>query len=212
MLMALALNFAVASHTLIPTDDVWVYPHASDQIGSEYLRSWGGEGRAVIPGGEQTGAYSFSGLKFSVKDIPVGYVAKKAVLLLTHDAVATFDEDQSKAAPLEVRPLSAEFDEASWEFSLASKVFPPANDDQILGKASVKPSSDGKPFVIEINLLSEKSKFSDMLTKAIASPGKVFAVALTTRMDPQETGESTMYKYYSRSAKEEWRPRLVLSD
>ncbi len=210
MLSALAIALTFATATLTPTDDVWVYPHASDQLDSEFLRSWGGEGRAVLPGGEQTGAYSYSCLKFSIVSVAKGATLKKAVLRLTHDAAATWDEAQSKAAPLEARALTTKFDEKSWEFSMASTVAPSASENTIFGSGSGKPSADGKPFVIEIDLMKGPGKFDAVFAKALASNDPVLAFALTTKMDPQEAGEATMYKYYSRSAKEDWRPQLVL--
>ena len=210
MIGAFALVLTFGTATLTPTDDVWVYPHASDQIDSEFLRSWGGEGRAVLPGGEQTGAYSYSCLKFSLKSVPKDAKLTKAVLRLTHDVAATWDEAQSKAAPLEVRALTTKFDERSWEFSMASKVAPSASDETIYGSASGKPSADGNPFVIEIDLLKGPGKFAAVFATAIGETDPTVAFAITTKMDPQEAGESTMYKFYSKSAKEGWRPQLVL--
>ncbi len=34
---------------LTPTDDIWVYPHASDPEKDGYLRCWGVDGQAVAP-------------------------------------------------------------------------------------------------------------------------------------------------------------------
>jgi len=210
MITTLALALTLGTATLTPTDDVWVYPHASDQLDSEFLRSWGGEGRAVLPGGEQTGSYSYSCLKFSLKSLPKDAKVTKAVLRITHDAVANWDEAMSKAGPLEARALTTQFDERSWDFSMASKVAPSASEETIYGFASGKPSADGKPFVIEIDLLKGPGKFADAVSKAVQATDPVIAFAITTKMDPQESGESTLYKFYSKSAKEEWRPQLVI--
>ncbi len=208
MLGALAITLSLGAATLVPTDDVWVYTHASDQLESQFLRSWGAEGRAVMPGEEETGAYSYSYLKFSLKEIPKDAKLTKAVLRLTHDGVATFNEAQSKEFPLEARALSGDFQEKDWQFGMSSLALPKAEADAVFGTGSGKPSGDKQPFIIEIDLMKGPGKFEAAFSKALESGSLL--LALTTKMDPQEGGESKMYKYYSRSAKEEWRPKLIL--
>jgi hypothetical protein len=204
--MLSAIAFALlGTHTLVATDDVWVYPHAYDQTGDSVLRVWGDGTNSVGEMDASAFTFSYSMLRFDLSSVTEpSEKLKKATLVLWHDSPARFTVAESKAAPLEARLVDAGFDEKKWTFELFSRHMPVAGELALLGKAALAPSSDGKPFKVEIDLLSGKAD----LRKAIAGQ-KAVGIALTTKMAP-EGAEGTLYEILSRSSEEALRPRLVL--
>src|SRR3954469_4487441 len=102
MLAALALSLAATTLSLNPTDDVWVYPHASDQK-DVYLRVWGAEGRDSPKKVAEVQDFSPSYLRFDVSKVPAGKVTS-AQLILTHVANPGYAQDYAKDNPLRARP------------------------------------------------------------------------------------------------------------
>lgn len=210
MIAALILATQAKVLSLTPSDDIWVYPHASDQTSSEYLRAWGSDGQAIGELGDTQLAFSFSCLKFQLPaDAPAGAPAK-AVLIVTHAAPAGFTADESKQYPIEARLTSAAWEEESFTMANLKAVAPSPKAEAIFGTGIAKPTDDEKPFPVEINLLAKDSPFPTFLDFVRKSPSRELAVAITTRMDPQNAGEGGLYKFYSRSGPEAFRPKLVL--
>lgn len=202
MLSALILAATIGTHSLEPTDDVWIYMHAVDQTTDPYLRVWG-DGSSDV-GDPEAGGTSFSLVRFDLSKLgeDMGDL-KKATLVFMHEIDPGFTVDESKDAPLQARMVDPEFNEKNWSFSQLTSHMPGGGKKAIVGQAGGKPSVDGKPFKIEIALDLKNESFLKALTE------KAIAFALTTRMAP-ESAEGPMYKVYSRSAEKELRPRLIL--
>ena len=202
MLSALILTATLGTHSLEPTDDVWIYMHAVDQTTDPYLRVWG-DGLSDV-GDPEVGGTSFSLLRFDLSMLgeEMGDL-KKATLVFMHVIDPGFTAAESKDAPLQARMVDPDFNEKSWSFSQLTSHMPDGDKKAIVGQSGAKPSVDGKPFKIEIALDLKNGTF----LKAMAED--VIAFALTTRMAP-ESAEGPMYKVFSRSAEKDLRPRLIL--
>src|SRR5688572_27918373 len=121
MLVLLAATVSLGAATLdvktielFPTDDVWVYPHASDPTQDEFLRIWGVEGKSVAGKPDDLGTFSYSFLKWSIKDFPNDAKLVSANLVLTQVANPAYTTDDAKQAPIEVRPVPSNFKEKGW--------------------------------------------------------------------------------------------------
>lgn len=202
MIGLIALALTLNTYSLEATDDVWLYPHAYDQIDDPLLRIWG-DGSASV-GDVESSAFSFALVRFDLSSVKEKAGAlKRAALVLYHDASANFTKKESEDGPLEVRMVNAAFDEKSWKLTMLPKHMPGAGKDAIVGSASMAPSSDGKPFRVEIDLLAGPADF-----KAALGGGAV-AFALTSK---KESGgqDGPYYKILARSAEKGFRPTLVL--
>lgn len=203
MITALLLASVLSTQTLYATDDVWIYPHTYDQTEDPLLRVWGDGSSSV--GDPQSSQSSYSIVRFDISSVSqASSKLKKATLVLFHDFEYNFTATESKAAPLEARIVDAGLDEKKWTFEQYSKHFPATGDTSLLGKVSPTPSQDGKPFKIEIDLLSGKGDFR----KAIDGK-KAVAIALTTKMAPAGS-DGPYYRILSRSNEKALQPQLVL--
>jgi hypothetical protein len=203
MVTALLLASVVGTYSLNATDDVWIYPHSDDQTGDPLLRVWGDGASSVGDPGEAS--FSFSLVRFdvgSVKEAPKD--VKKATLVLWVDGETTMTEADSKASPLEVRLVDAGFDEKKWNFEMYSRFMPVAGAETLIGKGSAKPSVDGKPFKLEVDLLGGKADFR----KAIEGK-KSLGFALSSKIEAGGP-DGPYYRIHSRSSEEKYRPVLVL--
>lgn len=207
MLIALAA-LASSTFTVEPTDDVWVYMHAAPQSSDPYLRAWGIDGRDLALEREDVTATSWSTLKFDLSKAPTGTL-KFAKLVLTAPAELDLPKEETEKTPLNVRPAPVTFEEETFTFGDAEKVFPTRGPEAIFGKASPVPTLDGKDFKIEIDLLQGKG-FKEYLAKSLATPNKLLGLALTSALDPAAAGDGAIYKVYSRNAEPEKRPKLTL--
>src|SRR5256885_1361944 len=117
MLAACVLATGPQTFDLTPTDDVWVYPHASDPQKDPFLRAWGSAGKAVAATPAEGSDFSYSYLKWDTAAISKapGKVTE-AKLIVTLIADPTYGEDEAKASPLEVRPLKGDFSEKTWDY------------------------------------------------------------------------------------------------
>lgn len=195
-------NASARTVEIEPSDDVWVYPFAFDQVEDPFLRVWGTAGRSLPKADDEEGSWSYSLLSFNTKDLQ-GKV-KSAKLVLTHNGNAGFSAAQSEAAPLEARTAPSGFSEKTWQYEDWTKFRP----GELLGQSPAKPLGDGKPFVITIDLMKAPAKLAEILAK---NPGKPLAIALTGKLDPTELGQAGVYKLYSKFATPvERRPKLVL--
>lgn len=195
--------------TLEPTDDVWVYQFAEDQVSDQYLRVWSSDGVAVGASFEGHLTFSYSCLKFDLPaDLPKeGLTGAK--LVLTHTPETAWTEKAGKAAPVEARMLGTGWTEKTWTYEDAQKVHPSAAESTIFGTGWAAPRSDDKPFTIEVDLLEKKNVFVEALAKSLGDPSRTIAMALTSRLTPD--GENSVYKFYSKANEPDLRPKLVLT-
>jgi hypothetical protein len=192
-----------------PSGDVWVYSFAGDQTSDPFLRLWGSDAGSVAPVVEGGLTFSYSCLKF---DLPDGLDPNKvaaARLVLTHVAEAGFGEEDIKANPVEARALSAPFNEADWDVSMAPTVHPLIGDDALFGTGWSRPSDDEKPFKVIIDLLQGPGDFRLALAEGMKS-NRALVLALTTKLRPESAGESMIYKFYSRHNDPGLRPILQI--
>lgn len=216
-----AICFALVSQTaitqastidLIPTDDVWVYPNAGDPSKDAYLRFWGAGGKSVPAPGESAEDFSYSYLKWNLKDVPEGAKVTSATLILTHVANSELTASDIKAGPVEVRALSGGFTEKGWSYDTAEKIIPERSG--IFGKGGPGSMVKDKETQFEINLAlsptpSDPGTFRAYLERALASEAKEIGLALVSAVDPS-SGRGTIYKVYSKDGPKEFRPVLRL--
>lgn len=201
---ALTLGLTAQTLELTPTDDVWVYPHASDPQKDGYLRVWGTGGLAVASDPTQADEYSYSYLKFDLAKLPKTAVLKSVVLTLTHTADPTWQASDAKASPLEARQLGKDFTEKSWEYGLGKTIFPGGKKEDVFGSFAPAKFEAGQPIKFELDLLKGPNKL-------LLSSGGSFNLALTSTLDPSAIGNRAVYKFYSKDYdKVEYRPKLVI--
>jgi hypothetical protein len=204
--MVASLLCLALSLELVPTDDVWVYSHASDQVADPFLRVWGSNGESITGTTDDTPA-SWSLLSFDLSKLSSGAKLKSAKLVLYQTAKPTFSYEDSVIAPVEVRPVKSGFKEKDWSIADAEDYRPESADNAVYGTAAVKPTGDDQPVRVEVDLMHGKRDFSLALSKAMQGD-KRLGLALSSRI---EIGASRKtYKFYSRAAEEKLRPRLVL--
>lgn len=191
-----------------PTDDVWVYPHASD-VKDAYLRVWGANGKAVAGRNDALDEFSYSYLRFDLAGLPAG-TPKEAKLILTATADPGWTADDLKSTPIQARVAASDFREKDWSYdALASKLAPSEAAEAVLGVASASPIEKGKEPTLTIDLLQGPAKFADALSSARKSGALV--VALTSALNPAEVGRTAIYKFYSKDGPEKFRPVLRLT-
>lgn len=211
MLAAVIATFALApglaTVDLIPTDDIWAYPHASDPDSDPFLRVWGFEGQSVADSAASSESLGYSFLKFDLTGLP----EKKLIgaeLVLTHTAKPTFTLEMAKRAPLEVRPVASGFSEKTWTYYDLSKYMPAAGKEKVFGAGIPDTVPEDKDFPIRIDLMKGPGGFAKALEEARI--GKVLGLALTTTLSPAEEARS-VYKLYSKDGPKESRPVLKLT-
>src|SRR5579862_7635269 len=181
---------------LIPTDDIWVYPRATDTH-DIYLRAWGAEGKEVAKDVNEMDEFGYSYLKFDVSKVPARTVTS-ATLTVTHIANPGFDEAYSKQNPLHVRPVPEDFDEKTWDFSKADQVKPESGDKAVFGGGYAEEIPADKEFKIAIDLLKGPNDFRAYLSSARESQSHSLAIALTASVDVEDRGQACIYKFYSK--------------
>lgn len=202
-LAALALcATTVAPIELTPTDDAWVYVHASS-TSDPFLRAWGSGDAAVDnvypPGGE----YSYSYLAFELpRDNSVPARLGSAKLMLLVAKAEALDKGLVEKYPLEARPLSGAFREQGW--SMQNAQLAPGAKPYGLGTADFKPDED---FWVTIDLMKEPGAFQQAWTDALAGNHRL-GLAITTKMDAQS---GVFYRFYSRENDPSKRPRLIIA-
>lgn len=203
-----AVLFGFQAMDLTPTDDVWVYPHASDPARDEYLRVWGVGGQSVADDPAFAADFSYSYLKWDLTGVPKDRKLLEARLVLTHIANPSFDLATANAKPLEARPLASTFSEKQWAFDKSAKIAPLKGDKASFGVSKVGAMpAEGKEFKIEIDLLKGPNDFASTLKGS----GTSLELALVSRMDPAETEVRSTYKLFSKDAeKPDRRPVLRL--
>ncbi len=211
-MIAMALAVAAAPQTTItvaPADDIWIYPHAPDQVSDPYLRVWGSSEGAVGEVGEFAMSFSFSVVRFELPKTATGKL-KSAKLIVTSVADITYTNEEAVEHPLQARRVIADFDEDSWEKSMSKSVAPSAKKDVIFGFNTEKPPTNNEEFKIVIDLMKGPASIAKEVEASMKTPARAIAFALTSSLDPEGT-EGAIYKFYSRSVEEKAkRPQLVL--
>jgi len=192
---------------LVASEDVWVYPHATDPGADAFLRVFGIGGKSVAPTVADIENFSYGYLKFNLSGIQAGKELVAATLQLTCATKVAIDP-ASKDWPLEARGLSAVFDEKKFVFENAAKISP---TESLYGTGVVTEGEiDKEARIIKINLLDKKSKFSEDV-KAYLGNSKPMCLALTSKYDVAEMGMKGIYKVFSKDNKDSVvRPRLIL--
>jgi hypothetical protein len=189
--------------------DVWVYTHSSDPGSDTILRVWGAGGKSVTSSAGDRDAFSYSYLQFDVSKF-AGRNLKSATLVLTC-ATKLDAEPGRKDWPVEVRGLTASFEEKSFTYEMGEKIAP---TDEVFGTGYLQDEDkNADPQIIKINLTTEKSKFRELLSKQLKGNADVKSVsfALTSKFDPAELGRKNIYKFFSKENKDlSVRPKLVL--
>jgi hypothetical protein len=206
--LLVALSPTADTFELVPTDDVWVYPHASEPETDPYLRAWGDGASSVDAPGRTPDIHSYSYLRFDLSQLPTKFKVLEAKLKLVHAPDPAFAEADSKAAPLEARALAGEFNEKTWTFESAAKVSPVGGKEALWGSALVGSAEKGKAIPIELDLLKGESRFAEALVKASAGASRTLGLALTSKITPEEGGG--VYKVLSKDGPKESRPVLRL--
>lgn len=192
---------------LTPTDDVWVYPHASDPGKDEYLRVWGVGGKAVAEDSGDADNFSYAYLKWDVSTFPKDAKLTEAKLIVTHIASPTFDLESAKKSPLEARPILATFEEKKWTYEESLKNPPDKKDKSYFGTGFPDLIPADKVFTISIDLLKGPNDFK----KYLADNPSSLALAVVSTLDPSESENRRTYKLYSKDTeKPERRPVLKL--
>jgi hypothetical protein len=198
-------KFDFQASRLSPTDDIWVYSNASDAGHDEYLRIWGVEGRSAPKAAEEAEELSMGYLRWDLASLDPEKKLTRAKLVLTQIANPGFTVEEAKATPLEVRTLSANFEEKTWDFAKLGSHLPGADAKSVYGSGYPEKLDKDQTVRIEIDLLKGPGDFAAAIAKALRSTDKHIAVALTTLMDPSQIGRTGVYKIYSNDTKEELR-------
>jgi hypothetical protein len=190
-----------------PTDDVWVYMHASEGATEEFLRVWGIEGASV---GDPSEGFSYAYLRFDLAGLPERFKLREAKLILVHAAGPAFKAELVERCPLEARRLGSDFDEKSWSGPENAKVSPKPSKEDVYGTGFPKDWPTDKEFSFEIGLLGEGSPFAADIAAAREKETRALGIALTTTLDPSEAGRGGVYKLRSKNGPKETVPILKL--
>ncbi len=193
-LLAAAL-LAPRTVDLTPTDDVWVYPHATDPGMDPNLRVWGISGDAVAQDPSEADNFSYAYLKWDASMLPKDAKLKEATLTVTHVAEPNFTLDVAKHFPLQARPVSSNFDEKTWSYGDSIKIAPEKLKTSIFGEGIPTSIPASGTFPITVDLMKGPNDFA----KYLASSKGSFGLALTSAMDPSAEDHAMNYKFYSRN-------------
>lgn len=214
MLASLVCFLALVPQTvnLTPTDDIWVYPHATDPSSDAYLRVWGMGGHALPEDSAESSDYGFSLAQWSIPSTLEGKKLVSAKLHLFQIANPKFTVRESTKHPLEARPGNSGFSEKTWQYTDLAKFFPVTGSKAVFGTGCPDATSVlTADFEITIDLLKGPNDFAKYLTEALTAK-KPLALDLTTSLDiTGDQGDTKLYKLYSKDAPApEKRPRLEL--
>lgn len=196
MLASLALAAILTGPTtteLTPTDDIWVYPHASDQKDA-YLRVWSVGNSDLAADQDEMEQVSYAYLRFDVGKVPAGKITE-AKLIVTSIANPTYTLEMATKNPLIVRPVVGDFTEKGWNYEAAVKVKPQTGAEAIFGKGAPDAIPTEKEFTITIDLLKGPNKFADFLRKS-----GVIGISLSSSMDVAGNESRPVYKLFSKDA------------
>ncbi|MBV6459144.1 MAG: hypothetical protein HONBIEJF_02287 [Fimbriimonadaceae bacterium] len=206
MIAWLIAALAAETITIEATDDIWVYPHASDQVNDPFLRVWGADGKSLAADAMEANSFSYSYLRFAIPKSALGKKILSAKLVLSHVNQPAWDERYGTTYPLEVRSIGAFPSEGKWRYDGDLPNFmPKPGEEGLLVKQGIKTGSGKDGTKIEIDF----GKGALRLNEA-AKSGNI-DLALASTMNPAEIGDRIVYKFYSRSAEAANRPKLVLT-
>ena len=188
------------SVTFVPTDDIWVYSHATDTK-DIYLRVWGAEGKEVAKDVNEVEDFGYSYLKFDLSTVPAGKITA-ATLTVTHIANPGYDLEYVKQNPLRARPVPSDFDEKTWDFSKVADIHPDGGPKAFFGGGYPDKIPGDKEFPITIDLLKGPNDFSAYVSSARNSKNHALALALTSSVDVEEQGQGCIYKFYSKDCED----------
>ena len=215
LLAFLALATAPDPISLPATESVWVYTHAGDPAGDEFLRVWGVGGMATPEGKGAGEDWSYAYLKWDVSSLPAG-APKAAVLTVYNVNPAGFgDAASAGSTPLEARALAGVFAGKEWEYSQSIKIHPDLAKT-VFGSAAPKAWGDSKePIAITIDLMKGPGDFKAYLAAAKAGDSHALNLALTSAIAPSTEegggGKGGVYKVYSAATKTaKLKPMLTL--
>ncbi len=193
--LAAPLARAPLTLSLAPTDDVWVYPHASDPGRDEWMRVWGSGGRAVAPSPGEAEDFSYGYLRFVLPPEAKGKRLVGATLELAN--VANPELGDMAPTPLEVRPLLGKpFAERAWAYTDALATYPDAKTVWGSGVPTfASPEATGK---LAIDLLGKGSAFGAWW--AGSGGAGDLPMALTSRVDAAEVGMRRIFKVATHEA------------
>ncbi len=193
--------------TVTVSEDVWVYPNASDPGADETFKVWGVGGKAVAPTPAEAESFGYGYLKFNLPEVPESKKLTGAWMVLKPAASMKVDVN-AKDYPLEVRPLIGKFEEKTWTYDKSATVYP---DNSVFGTGVVAPPdglSEIGALEIRIDLMGKKSKFAEAFVKVGKNP---MYFALTSKYDASESGREGIYRIYTKDRKEgDVKPKLVL--
>ena len=201
----------VETLTLTPVADVWVYPHASDPGGDEAMRVWGTGGRSVATDPADASEFSYGYLRFALPASLKGARIVGATLELTNVVNDDLDPDETKATPIEVRPLIGAWEEGTFTHANVAAAYPDAK--RVYGRG-VPTLTKGQPPKFAIDLFAPgkdgKPSLFPAAIRGVASGGQI-GLALTSAVDAAEVGMKRIYKLATKESPDESRrPRLVL--
>lgn len=206
MITWLIAALAVETITIEATDDIWVYPHASDQVNDPYLRVWGTDGKSLAADAMEANAFSYSYLRFPVPKTAQGKKIVSAKLVLSVVAQPAWDEKFGTTYPLEVRSVGAFPAEGKWRYdSDLPNFMPKPGDEGLFVKQGVKTGGGKDGVKVEIDFSKGAIRLNEL-----AKAGNI-DLALASTLDPAEIGDRIVYKFYSRAAEAANRPKLVLT-
>lgn len=189
--------------------DVWVYTHSSDPGSDSVLRVWGAGGKSVSPSAGDRDSFSYAYLQFDISKVTQRSL-KSAILVLTCATKLEADPGR-KDWPVEVRGLTAAFEEKSFTYEMGEKIAP---SEEVYGTGFLQDEDkNSDPQVIKINLTGAKSKFRETLVNQLKNNlgTNPLSLALTSKFDPAELGRKNIYKFFSKENKDvSVRPKLVL--
>jgi hypothetical protein len=213
VLLTLAVHLLLASQklSLSPTETVWVYANASTPGDGSYLRAWGSDGKSCPKDGEDAGEFSFSYLKWDLKNIPIDAKLISAKLEFYNVPDPGYSVDMAKKCPLEARPVVGQFQAKAWTFDMSAKVHPAGAVTEIFGSGYPTGISAGAPVSFSINLLAGPNLFGKALLSAMDSPTHTLSLCITSALDPSVEGRTCVYKLYGeKDPHENLRPKLTL--
>lgn len=199
-MIALCLLLSASTHTLSASDDVWVYPHASDPGSDNVMRVWGDGSSAIDLDAMEQGEFSMGYLQFPLEGLGSGKLSS-AKLTLTVQSTDAITEDDFKKFPLEVHGLSGKLEEK--KFSFGGDVKPLKG---LLGTGvAVK---DGDVWRVTFDLLAgETPKFPAYFEKA--QKAGYLGLSLGSSISPVDS-RSHIYRILTKENPESSRPSLKL--
>ncbi len=198
--------FAQTAKVTVPvSDDVWVYPHAADPGKDLYMRVWG-NGRSTPAEGDDEQNFSYGFASFSLEGVSGSPESLKSATLTLYQAPkGTYTPEMAKEFPIEIRKLTQPFTEKTWDYEKLSQIRPVGGKDGLLAFQTMPASGAELAVRVDIDLL-KLPLGKEALQNAFKT--KVFAVALTSGIDPSEGRAS--YKFHSKDSEAKYRPEMTL--